>query len=187
MKFDLLKFKKIIPLFLLLLPFLLFNFFIPKAKAETCPCDCLGNNILITVDGPCGSSAATDACKKICSDYSSAFTKDSGTKAGLKLQGWTDQLEKAREKTGYGPKDQNSPEVIIGKVIKGVLSFLGVVFLCSIVYGGFLWMTAAGNEERIKKAKQIISNASIGLAIALGAYAITYFVVERLTAGASLT
>lgn len=57
-----------------------------------------------------------------------------------------------------------------------VLSFIGVLFLIILIWGGTVWMTAAGNQENIKKAKAIVSAAVIGLLIVLSAYAITQFV-----------
>ncbi|OGF21054.1 hypothetical protein A2Y83_01835 [Candidatus Falkowbacteria bacterium RBG_13_39_14] len=62
---------------------------------------------------------------------------------------------------------------IIGQIIQIILSFLGVIFLVLMVYGGYLWMTGGGNEEQIAKAKNIMGAAVIGLIIVLAAYAIT--------------
>jgi len=53
--------------------------------------------------------------------------------------------------------------------------------LIIIVYGGFTWMTAGGNEEQINKSKKLLINAAIGLAIIILAYSITYFVTAALT------
>lgn len=68
-----------------------------------------------------------------------------------------------------------------GLVINVFLSLLGIIFLVLILYGGFLWMTAAGNEERIKKATQVISRAVIGLIIVAMSYGIAYFVLRAVT------
>ncbi len=68
-----------------------------------------------------------------------------------------------------------------GAVINVFLGLLGIIFLVLILYGGFLWMTAAGNEERIKKATQVIGRAVIGLIIVAMAYGITYFVLRAVT------
>ncbi len=69
---------------------------------------------------------------------------------------------------------------IIAFVIQAALSLLGVIFLVIIVFAGYRWMTAAGNEESIKKAQEAIKRAIIGLVIVLMAYAITYFVFNQL-------
>jgi uncharacterized iron-regulated membrane protein len=73
-----------------------------------------------------------------------------------------------------------SVEQIVGVVINAVLSLLGVVFLVLIVYGGYLWMIARGDESKVEKAKDTISRSIIGLVIVLAAYAITYFVLSKI-------
>ena len=67
---------------------------------------------------------------------------------------------------------------IMATIIKGFLGLLAMIFLVLILYGGYLWMTARGNEEQVKKAKDNITAATIGLAIIIAAYSITYFVFK---------
>ena len=63
----------------------------------------------------------------------------------------------------------------IGAVVNVVLSALGIVMLIIIVYSGYLWMMAGGNEEQVTKAKKWILNASIGiLIIGISFYAVDY-------------
>jgi hypothetical protein len=69
---------------------------------------------------------------------------------------------------------------IIGNVINIILGFLGVLLLLYILYAGFLWMTAGGNEENIEKAQAYIKNAVIGLVIIILAFAISNFVLTQL-------
>ena len=71
---------------------------------------------------------------------------------------------------------------VIGSVIGAVLSFVGVLFLGLMIYGGLLWMTAQGNEQQVTKAKDLIVSAVIGLVIVMSAYAITAFVGQSLGA-----
>ena len=68
----------------------------------------------------------------------------------------------------------------IGQIINIALTFLGVIFLLLIIYGGFTWMTAGGNEQKITKAKGTIFNAAIGLIVVLAAYAITAYFGEAI-------
>ena len=79
--------------------------------------------------------------------------------------------------TGLGTADIRT---IVGRIIYVALGVLGTVLLVIIIYAGFLWMTAGGNEERVATAKKWITNAVIGLAIILASYAITYFIITRL-------
>jgi len=47
-----------------------------------------------------------------------------------------------------------------------------------ILYAGFQWMTAGGNEDKVSSAKKIISAAVVGLIIILLAWAIVNFVLK---------
>jgi len=95
----------------------------------------------------------------------------------------TNKLGNVGDSAGYPKNSANSLPQTIGLIIKGLLSLLGVIFMCYIIYGGYLWMTAGGNEENITKAKAIIKGSIIGLIIVLGAYAITEFVVGAIVEG----
>lgn len=69
----------------------------------------------------------------------------------------------------------------LGDVIKVALTAVGSVFFLLMIYAGFLWMTARGDEEPISKAKDIIKAAIIGLVITVAAYSVTAFITGRLT------
>ena len=69
---------------------------------------------------------------------------------------------------------------IIFKAIQFILAFLGVVALVVIIIGGFMWMTAGGNEEKVGKAKKTLIQGLIGLIIVLLAYAVAMFVIRLL-------
>lgn len=73
--------------------------------------------------------------------------------------------------------------VVIARIIQVFLGLLGILAVGLIIYAGYLWMTSQGNEEIIIKARQIIVNAVIGLAIILSAFAIVSFVISALLEG----
>ncbi len=81
---------------------------------------------------------------------------------------------------GYATASDTTLTDTIGKLISTLLGFLGVIFLILIIYAGLLWMTAAGNEDKVKKAQGILMSSVIGLIILLSAYAISYFVISNL-------
>lgn len=68
----------------------------------------------------------------------------------------------------------------IGQLINVALGFLGIIAVIIILFGGFKWMTAGGNDEKVGEAKKLIIAGIIGLAIILSAYAITTFVLSSL-------
>ncbi|MFH0829470.1 MAG: hypothetical protein V1907_04870 [Candidatus Kerfeldbacteria bacterium] len=82
-------------------------------------------------------------------------------------------IEDIGGQVGLGTADLKSTVINIISWVLGILALVAVVF---IIYGGFTWLTAAGNEEKIEKAKKIIGSAVVGLIVVLLAWAITIFV-----------
>jgi hypothetical protein len=70
--------------------------------------------------------------------------------------------------------------VVVARLIQTAMSLLGIIAVIIVLYGGFTWMTAGGNEERIGKAKQILTAGIIGLIIVASAYGIATFVITSL-------
>lgn len=69
---------------------------------------------------------------------------------------------------------------VVGVVIQAFLGILGVIFLIYMLYAGYNWMIAQGDEEKVTKAKDTIQRAIIGLIVIIAAYAISYWVFDRL-------
>jgi hypothetical protein len=80
----------------------------------------------------------------------------------------------------YSPATTVPLEQRVGEIISIFLGFLGVIFLVLMIYAGFNWMTAGGEEEQITKARSTIRAAIIGLLIVISAYALSVFIIERL-------
>ncbi len=62
-------------------------------------------------------------------------------------------------------------------IITFVLGLLGLIAVIMILYGGFIWLTAGGNEDKVDSAKKIISAAAVGLVVILISWAIVNFVI----------
>jgi cytochrome bd-type quinol oxidase subunit 2 len=73
----------------------------------------------------------------------------------------------------------------VGQIIKVFLMILGVVFMNTIIYSGYMWLMARGNEEQVTKAKATLNTSITGIIIVLIAYAITAFIVDRVTDAAN--
>ena len=86
------------------------------------------------------------------------------------------------EKAATGTTTEQEPTkalTIAGLIINIILSVLGIVFIAYLLYGGFLWMTAAGNQEELDKAKRIITNSIIAVIVIMSTYAIAQFVMTQ--------
>lgn len=73
-----------------------------------------------------------------------------------------------------------APQVIIARLINITLGFLGIIFLGLVVYGGFLWMTSAGDPTKIEKSKKLLMAAVIGLVLVLSSWAIARYIINKL-------
>ena len=65
-------------------------------------------------------------------------------------------------------------------IINAVLSVIGIVAVIFIIYGGFLYLTSAGDAAKVKKGKETLLYACIGLAIVGLSFAIVNFVILKL-------
>lgn len=82
------------------------------------------------------------------------------------------------EGAGYNTAEADV-NATISTVIFAFFSLMGAIFLILMVYAGFTWMLARGNDDQARKAMDTIRMAIIGLIIVIGAYAITAFVVGQ--------
>ncbi|MCX6796281.1 MAG: hypothetical protein NTW06_02160 [Candidatus Falkowbacteria bacterium] len=74
-------------------------------------------------------------------------------------------------------------EDIVATIIQAFLSLLSMIFIILILYAGYNWMTAGGDEQKVTKAKDTIYRAVIGLVITISAFVLTYFVFNALPFG----
>lgn len=102
-----------------------------------------------------------------------AFAKESGTGSIIK-----EGLNKTADESGFS-KALSLPEVI-GKMISVVLGAVGIVFIVIAIYAGIMYMTAAGDTDKVKKSKSMLIQAVIGIIIIVGSYALSNFVVKQL-------
>ena len=84
------------------------------------------------------------------------------------------------QKSGLGTANSTTLSETVGKIIRIALGLLGTIFLLLTLYAGYLWMTAAGNDEQVTKATGILKMAVIGLVIILSAYSLSYFVLDKI-------
>ncbi len=105
-------------------------------------------------------------------------------KDAFSFEGENAPLKEVADTAGYATENGSEQlDLMVAKIVRAVLGFLGVIFLALIIYGGFVWMLARGNEQEYERAKKILSYAVVGIIIVVSAYAISYYVVVRLQGG----
>jgi len=82
-----------------------------------------------------------------------------------------------------GSLSADDPRTIAGRIINISLGVLGVIAVGFVIFGGVIWMTSGGEEEKISRAKKILKNGVIGLVIIIASWAIATFVLSKLGGG----
>lgn len=76
-----------------------------------------------------------------------------------------------------------TPQQLIGRIINTALGLVGSLALLMFIYGGFMWMTAAGNDDRIKKGKETLTWATLGLIVIFSSYALVSYLIKNVIKG----
>ena len=79
------------------------------------------------------------------------------------------------------PLKNNSLIAFINSIIDAALLIGTVIAVLAIIFAGFRFVTAQGDEEQIKTAKRILLYAAIGIVILLGARMISDVIVNTIT------
>ena len=77
--------------------------------------------------------------------------------------------------TSYG-SGQGALGVFLSNVIRGVLVGGGLLLFLYLIFGGFRYLTAGGDEKAVDAAKKVMTNAVIGMGILTGAWFISLIV-----------
>lgn len=72
------------------------------------------------------------------------------------------------------------PRKIVARIINTAMMFLGIIAVVIILLGGFKWMTAAGNDDKVSESKQLMGAGVIGLVIILASWGIASFILNQL-------
>lgn len=79
------------------------------------------------------------------------------------------------------PLGKRNIPLIISGIITHVLGIVGALALLMFIWGGLIWMTAAGNPEKVKKGTNTLVWATIGLVVIFASYVILKFIFDVLT------
>lgn len=78
------------------------------------------------------------------------------------------------------PQGSSNLEGIVAKVINYALGLLALVAIVIILIAGFEWMTAGGNDDKVKTAQKRLKYGLIGLIIIFLAYGIVTWLFSTL-------
>lgn len=167
----------------------------PTHAATRCPCTCNmedGTTRGITVEGD-GEGGAQSVCETQCAErfgggspdvVGVVLDRDSCVEIAPPAEAPAAPAEEKAASAAI-PKLVNplgegtTTNILIGRIINALLGIVGSIALLMFVYGGFMWLTSGGAEDKIKKGKETLVWASLGLVIIFSAYALLNFVLTR--------
>lgn len=86
---------------------------------------------------------------------------------------------------GYQTGVPQDIRIIAATIIRIFILILTIIFFILVVYGGYTWMMAQGEEDRVNKGKGILRNGIVGIVIIFASYAITRYVLLSITCAVS--
>jgi hypothetical protein len=113
------------------------------------------------------------------------FAADKCAEKGLEIiPTWYHYLNRSVDATGHCGLNFTFPNDL-GLVMLAIVDILlrvgAIVAIGYVIYGGFLYLTSQGEPDRAKNAQQTITNAIVGLVIALLATGVVSFIGGQLT------
>ena len=157
-----------------------FSFAPLVAQAGTCNCDGTPKESTCTSAADCAICGPT-ATTVVCEGGSSGADATGGSTGGT--TGPTKGLENPLGAVCGDKTGQTCVQLIIGNVIRAALGVSGSIAFLMMTWGGFLWLTSMGNNERVEKGKSTLIWATLGLFIIFGAYALTSYIINAIASG----
>jgi|GEM_PF-806809 len=143
-----------------------------------------GNCLDRCLQSPSSADGRTSAeldqyCQTQCSATAATGLPTSGTTAGGTATPARSSLPSlvpaCARATGGAAPSLNCMLQLFGNIANLIVGLTGSLALLMFVYGGFLMITAAGAEDKIKKGKEVLRNAVFGIfIIMLSGYVVNY-------------
>ena len=86
----------------------------------------------------------------------------------------------AQAQTLDNPISATSVDQLVVNITQGMLALLGSAAFLVFIYGGVLFLTSGGNQERVKKGKTILIWAILGIVLIFASYAILQYIFTAL-------
>lgn len=72
---------------------------------------------------------------------------------------------------------------LVLKIVNFFLGFLGLLAVIMVIYGGFLYISSAGNDEKVGQAKKILLYAVLGIVVIVVSFALVNTLLKGLGGG----
>lgn len=142
---------------------------------------CINHTSVSTGTGPVAIPTEPETSAQAAPQYAPAIQID--------IPGLTFEEKITAEASDEGGQDLTVPYLAtyINAVYKYAIGLGVLIAIITVMFAGFRWMTSFGNAKAISDAKQMVTNAVLGLALLFGSYSVLYIVNPNLVELKSLT
>lgn len=146
---------------------------------KTADADCEKPSEIQEAPGTCevkDASSAITTCRALCPSGTSICKME-------RIQATADESGAPAEYKLVNPLGTANIPQLIGQILNIFLGILGSGAFLMFVYGGFLWLISGGSADRIKKGKDTMVWAALGLVLVFSSAALVRFVLQVVGAG----
>lgn len=161
-------------IFFLSFLFLLLFGYTQNAKAADACCVCNNKSIYRLQN-------SVDGCSEWCVSQGSTIFGSKANDAAFLKQYCNMGSNSAINTSGTSipnPLGTTNINLFVSRIISYVLGLIGTVSLLLFIYGGLIWMTSAGSSDKVKKGRDILVWAVIGMAVVFTSYILVKFIIQ---------
>jgi len=93
-------------------------------------------------------------------------------------------FKKTGSNAGYQITGEGAPKkefaVALATYANSFIVLMGALFLLMVIFGGWLWMTARGNDQQVERGKTLIIQATIGFGVVIISRILVEFIIFNL-------
>lgn len=136
----------------------------------------------------CATNSGKGNCDTLCSNKGFAFSGCTKVGAGNIAPGSLPGTSNPQNLEPIAPPPPfpnplssiSSPQALVGKIINAILGIVGSLALLMFVYGGLIYMTSSGNQEKVKEGRNVIVWSAIGMFVIFVSYGLVRLLLENI-------
>jgi len=140
------------------------------------PTDATAQGGFASISKTCSWLTPAEAEKAVNTKEKNAYSGAGGTTANPSGSSVNTLLGQAQSLNQTGLGGSGAVSAAVKRVISFLIYPIGAFALALFVWAGFLWMTAAGNAERVSKAERIMVWTALGVLMSLGSYVVVSYI-----------
>lgn len=88
------------------------------------------------------------------------------------------QIDVSTDELDFLPGEDKEVDIFVTDILNWIIGAATLVCIVMLVYSGYMYMTAGGDEEKVRTAQKTITGSLIGLVVSLLSLVLVNFVLE---------